>query len=1774
METSLQRLEELQPCIQVKWVKKKLEVCGKTKNKKLLFDQLSSIWTIITTCKHNHLPSCCCSGVISLIRQGILDPDEVLDYILTLVASATSIQWLVKLITDILLFKYSTNSVKCKSCGYAMFKESYNLGTKPHPYITLLTFQSNAIASIILEIRSLLMVHFSNGLGKCQDEKLTMSVPSVIEFLKPFLVFHFCLDTQMKNCGNVHVLDLTNLLLEWCSLNDISTCCNGKQKGIVSFLISAIQFAASYDNSFAMLVQIGNAMRLQYSNSEAIDVGLVSLICSHLHLAWETLQENHSSNIHLCVTLLCQLIQYAQLSCCALLNLVVNIPSLLVNAPLNATQSILSLISSLVESSSYEALPSFHKLICIFMLKVGLLWLLFNKQILEFENIDASKLLVILNDKLQCIGECGDVKESFHVIHQNILLTHSCQIGTGGLVFSVISESMNNENTITFNTSICGSLSEIKSVVSSYSLYLSSILLMSTSTAVSVDDLIYCKVLDVLTNFVSCLPAIALDILPTVLHCIKVENNTVHKNRCFDLLSAMATNTFCIAPVLHILQDLQNDLLPIAIRSLIKICKFQPRCLPYLLKAMLVSDTSLSFEVKFAIIFAIRDVCKNNTVNCTNDMLKLITSFLTPELEEDLAVILLDSLYYMCMHGNIGIAVLWSSLQNWLILFKYKSVTLAVLRLFSLIPSVEKPTARFQSFQDYALTWIWSKTQSSDSELVRDAFLCLSHFKFADMKLKHIPRYLIHEADQCNDEVSETSWLDGPIQYELMMDLILNSASLSSTHKQFCLSSLICEEIDAFPRDINHRANTLKKKNVSTPVSNIPSFLSKLQNKNKDPALSSSISTSLLNCYELPRLDYTEAKMSVVQKHKKDLFRLLEYMLTQVTLDNRDWNNMLWLCMSWRVFMLRFYTAIQKARSVELNIQLHEENCDERTIQDKLLCCGYWSRNEITDLLQKKSVGTPSMQANSVLCLTGLMCAVNSLQQKEKPSSASGYLSDEHWLVIIADTIIDILEDRCELRPHCGVSFTGEHVKSQLGKLCSLLSLINVTDALLVIEPRKIEKLLDLLKSQLETPVRSVGTLGNVTMGNVIGLIYADKLHERNKVISSKLQKCVKILELQMEKLFADEDDSGIDEDVSLGALIGLAFVVLRAPTVYPNLMQFYNQLKKQLPSSISVTITQNMALLLAWITVKSISKHSDSQSEIHDVSALLCTASKTYPTNQRIASALSLLQCYINFADGEPKELSMYDQLFKTGVSVSTNEHLPLKQRITDISSLAALVGSETLSLYDIADGSNASVPDTMLSNVVKIFQKLIRNNKDLAVSNCLILLLGRLYLSCKQRTPAQREPNLYTYLPKPSILCPLIHGLKQSIDNSNKSSDLQYITTVIGAIHNAQLCGKVLPPIDLTGILKLGIYGKIEALQLLCLDVCIHQHQSVSAQNLLSALVDSGYYATCENSVKQLFLKNLNILVQYVPVASLKTMFAYPSFLEEALLRDQFLKGIQMCLNQGKLQPEIVSLILGVLGKIYDNLPIEMNDFASIENWKILAICLLKISDQQSFDFKSKNQNIIKSLFVTVHQLSLYLTPLTSITNMIVHIATCPNDAQILALALLQVSFQDMISNAPNVGVAQKGMSTWMKEIMGMISERFKNEQGGTNEFLLKVFSCTVIAQCGTPFNVLYANNLEKENKGTQPTNLHDVFEANRMLLWLNCIPMMIKLLPSMLSSKDSSNDFKKHMITWLGTVCLKLSNTKLKSYIYEALSDLRRNPKFSNLNVWRDIVPTLLL
>uniref|UniRef100_F7B957 Focadhesin C-terminal domain-containing protein n=2 Tax=Ciona intestinalis TaxID=7719 RepID=F7B957_CIOIN len=190
-----------------------------------------------------------------------------------------------------------------------------------------------------------------------------------------------------------------------------------------------------------------------------------------------------------------------------------------------------------------------------------------------------------------------------------------------------------------------------------------------------------------------------------------------------------------------------------------------------------------------------------------------------------------------------------------------------------------------------------------------------------------------------------------------------------------------------------------------------------------------------------------------------------------------------------------------------------------------------------------------------------------------------------------------------------------------------------------------------------------------------------------------------------------------------------------------------------------------------------------------------------------------------------------------------------------------------------------------------------------------------------------------------------------------------------------------------------------------------------------------------------------------------------------------------------------------------------------------------------------------------------------------MVVRIATCPNDTQILALALLQVGLQDMISNAPNVGAAKKDMSAWMKEIMGMISERFENEQGGANEFLLKVFSCSVTAQCGTPFNVLYANKLDKQNEGTQPTNLHDVFEANRMFFWLNCIPMMFKLLPLMLS-KDSSDDFKKHMITWLGTICLKLSNTKLKSCVYKALSDLRRNPKFSNLHVWRNIVPTLLL
>ncbi|XP_052281893.1 focadhesin-like isoform X6 [Dreissena polymorpha] len=528
-------------------------------------------------------------------------------------------------------------------------------------------------------------------------------------------------------------------------------------------------------------------------------------------------------------------------------------------------------------------------------------------------------------------------------------------------------------------------------------------------------------------------------ILPVYLYAIARKHCPTLRHHILLAIPKLGTNKYNVPPVLKTIQGLGQSpkLKSISIRLLTDLWSLQDRCFPHLLKVVTekghgqMSMATLVDEVTLAKANAIRTVCQKRPEQHGADMLGPISDLLnmcTDTLSAPVAALALEALYFICEAEVIDIVSTWKVLESLLLRETRSVVVEKICQLLSLVPRLAVRTEEYQVFLEETTCRLWLYTRTDDQRVITAACKSLAHFSRETFKASQMNFQLIEDfVAQAKSCLEEGASQDVPMDTLVpsvpgvcYVRLLQQMSGMPLKGFKDLMAAMTAEEVSNLPRGIYY--TSLRRPGASTnqnkAIAGIPVTIQTLYEKSKQIGLRPSLAAALLFCYDppvevgrdgRPRKHYS-------MSHGKQFQQMFTLLLQDVQAQPSNWQQTTTLPGAWAAFMERLFASMMQARKTEIEAQLRRDFIDTKESQEKTTAAWLWVRDTVTDVIKKSTRGSPTVQFNAILALTGLAQAVQrfatSLSKEEMAAAnqITEHISHSHWLMLLLDSLMSLVD--------------------------------------------------------------------------------------------------------------------------------------------------------------------------------------------------------------------------------------------------------------------------------------------------------------------------------------------------------------------------------------------------------------------------------------------------------------------------------------------------------------------------------------------------------------------------------------------------------------------------------------------------------------------------------------------------------------------------------------------------------------------------------------------
>ena len=1642
--------------------------------------ELNKLWQKVLYSTDGIMANCCSEALLKLVKDGILKTNDALDTVVNLAASSKSVKWIVHIAFKLLMMPYQNMTKLSATRDQFICESSYKLHTHTHPFIFILNSCPQSWTFIIMELQELVLQSsaFENSVRKSD----------ILAVFKPFFLF-ILLNPSVEVSSVLRKSLLMKTLMQDFQVSDTchkSKVSREKHPTMIEFVIDVLFHIKLNEYHLSLHSQLFDSVSSSAYFCKNVQF-VTNITFSILVSSYNLIQNPVSSSLARVLHGLLKIIPNLEQVCV----LAFGLSNLICRASPETLRYLLHCVVDTLKFSNWFCYPKALRLACCYSMKAAILQLLLHKKFLGF--CDLSSLIHNSLNEIErnCSNFSDENQKSLHKVPPVVIFHDSwlsdITFALGGIMFYHEKSVVNLESLLLLKSS--------ENVALNLALFINGLFISDAVTnELSINAFQHC--LNILGDIASCFSQLTLTILPSVLYCLKHVQDSAKQKRLILSLPDFAVDKTAMPLVLGTIQAMSQTtiLYPLSINLMLELWKKQQRCFPYFQKMIsqtMVLSPKVKIEVTTITVIAIREMCRVESQKNTSELLAMILMLLKKQLHSCHAAILLEGVYDLLDRGTVNIQSMWPEVKDLLLSYNSDTVLKSMLKILSLVPKFEVEHPSFTQFKSEILFWIWKHLENCSINVKSSALLCLAHFKTEDFHLMHLPTAL---QPQPPEEGPEEEFLLQPIPGNIFLQLA-NSVSAPAQVQYFC-SSLLGQELENLPRDIKDRAFRAQKQSLRGNVfADFSDYILKLHDKNKQPNLKGQFATSVLMCYN-PALE--DSPKNLVFSGRSAL-QLLQVLLCEVTVDAKNWKGLLWIVQGWKHFMHLCLQIMVKGRTAELNMQLKQKDCDEEDVQHKLNTADLWCRDKITDLLKTSSKGSPTMQGNSLLALSGLLCALKVVAARTQEAGddadveSSGYLSNSHWIGMATDTIITAADSKYRSKgrlfswcQYKAVSRSGRLTTSKFGEVCALQSLKMLFPVLM---SRDIDRVLIVLtmlvnrvggltqkEGQHESETPMIALHLNLTLGSVTADLLQGKVHETsNQFLRQMIQTSVGTLSenasnsLTSKSDEASEDEYSSDEDTDdmIGSLLGAGMLLPAlfhsgSSALKEGGLKIFNQLVKLLDclddKSGGFLEAFYFAFILACIAGKMTKSIKDDV-----LTSLLTKLHDEYVKNKNIPTSVALSHlCYHLSADGEKQVVSVFCDLFEKFLKEASNDRLPTRQKLASINGLVALSGSEALFSGNVSEYTQDY--EINLRKVVKLLKQFIQHGKDAGVTGNAILLLGRLYLSLHTSNVRQSSstPSSYSYLPNSSVLRPMhaaLNNLNSDDFNAVQSAKVILKSLAEAAVHYT----KALPPVN-----WLSPFSKVMELKLTedeqnsCLLLALSQiSENETSVAFLDTCIEPSKFDSFYLESQCTLLKSLHLLIENLPSANVLSFLAakQSSFFGQSSAKfcHSFLLGVLSTLRLTDLPQDVPKFLFSFMKKVIESYRFCLSNAALVADWKIIAETIIRDPEEKILSSVTVNEGVcVKILFIQCHFLSQGIKPIQWITDTL-NICSLSSKEKIQIDSLwivLQFLKNWLFSSSKNTAE----ILMWMQEMMIKLRKVSNCDQHAM--YWLKVFSACVMS------------------------------------------------------------------------------------------------------------------
>jgi hypothetical protein len=556
------------------------------------------------------------------------------------------------------------------------------------------------------------------------------------------------------------------------------------------------------------------------------------------------------------------------------------------------------------------------------------------------------------------------------------------------------------------------------SSLESLALMLSAMFLRALSVAGDDKDLsLIVKALCMLTK---AQPDISPSLLPLFLDFLPLVSSQSFKLALLYSLPSLATHQLAVGPTANVLRVLggNSSLLPVSLCLLGKLWIDHDFIYPHLISVLEQRSVAIGSASEFEIAKAtvIKDICSIRGEQHGEQMLSHI-SVIIEQSKHPLAIALAtDALADLCKCDIVDPVSVWSILGELLSQDPRIPVAVASCSLLSLAANVDSELrSAAKKFKSAALKHLWKMVFSKNHEVCSAALNALSLFKADDFLVEHLPPEaplpqniptLVVDPLAENPEETKTQ-LPIPTGYFICLVTIIPQGSLTSLSS--FLSGLLQSELDTIPRGVVSAAQQQSQghSSLEKAVRGVENMLQGmcLANRDKDSAyglvsgttlmLHGIISLTLPSGFQERGGQVAVREMKEYSTHLDEALQKGRVCLKVGDSANAEGIESAMSCLVqprlWAAFMKKVCDSFTKSWLVrKCPISIWE---DPAALEPKVFEARDWAKQELVKKLAELSKSSPDLSPSILLCLVGLVCAVelstcNSGVESSEPSSA------------------------------------------------------------------------------------------------------------------------------------------------------------------------------------------------------------------------------------------------------------------------------------------------------------------------------------------------------------------------------------------------------------------------------------------------------------------------------------------------------------------------------------------------------------------------------------------------------------------------------------------------------------------------------------------------------------------------------------------------------------------------------------------------------------------